>query len=217
MEDGRPSRETRDLDEGCEKMKKADKGSYVRTSGANERPTGMQQDNAVFHLTGYKREDFSVCLGCRICASVCTVNDLEQNVNPQELLVKLSLGDTVTKDDPLVRLCTSCYRCTAACPWEIRIPEVVRALKETLGMEALFEKAFKKSLNIWGRVYEPFVVIMAAPDLLKGGYIKHISKWMEYAGFHLPHRVKRLPPVGDRHRRDCSDSPSGSKDSEGRS
>ena len=47
-------------------------------------------------------------------------------------------------------------------------------------------------------MYEPFVVIMSAPDLLKGGYIKHISKWMEYAGFHFPHKVRRLPPVGDR-------------------
>jgi len=36
------------------------------------------------------------------------------------------------------------------------------------------------------------VVVMAAPDLLKGGYIKHMPRWMEYAGFHLPHKVKRL-------------------------
>lgn len=180
-------------------MKSADKSSYVLTNGASERPTGIQQDTAVFRLTGYSREDFSVCLGCKICASVCTVNDLDIAVNPQDLLTRLFLGQEIGKDDPLVRYCTSCYRCTAACPWQIRIPEVVRALKETLGMEALFEKAFKKSLNIWGRVYEPFVVIMSAPDLLKGGYIKHILKWMEYAGFHFPHEVKRLSPVGDRH------------------
>jgi heterodisulfide reductase subunit C len=189
---------------------------YIRTSGVSERPAGMEQAAAVFRLTGYKRGDFSVCLGCRICASVCTVNDLEQNVNPQELLMKLSVGDTVGKDDPLVRYCTSCYRCASACPWQIRIPEVVRALKETLGMEALFEKAFKKSLNIWGRVYEPFVVIMAAPDLLKGGYIKHISKWMEYAGFHLPHKVKRLSHVGGRRRTNSPDHSGDLKDPGGR-
>jgi heterodisulfide reductase subunit C len=46
----------------------------------------------VFKYTGYRREDFSVCLGCKICASVCTVNDLALNVNPQELLMKLSVG-----------------------------------------------------------------------------------------------------------------------------
>jgi len=148
----------------------------------------------VFKHTGYRREDFSVCLGCKICASVCTVNDLELNVNPQDLLMKLFVGEEINDDNALVRYCTSCYRCTTACPWQIRIPDVVRAVKESLGMEALFEKAFKKSLDIWGRVYEPFVVIMAAPDLLKGGYIKHMPRWMEYAGFHLPHKVKRLNP-----------------------
>ncbi len=31
---------------------------------------------------------------------------------------------------------------------------------------------------------------MAAPDLLKGGYIKYMPRWMEYAGFHLPIRSK---------------------------
>ena len=148
----------------------------------------------VFKHTGYRREDFSVCVGCKICASVCTVNDLDIAVNPQDLLLRLFLSQEIGKEDPLIRYCTSCYRCAGACPWKIRIPEVVRAVKESLGMEALFEKAFKKSLNIWGRVYEPFVVVMAAPDLLKGGYIKYLPKWMEYAGFHLPHKVKRLKP-----------------------
>ena len=149
----------------------------------------------VFSYTGYRREDFSVCLGCKICASVCTVNDLAQNVNPQELLMKLFVGEKIEDDHPLVRYCTSCYRCTTACPWQIRIPEVVRAVKESLGMESRFEKAFKRSLNIWGRVYEPFVVAMTALDLLKGGYIKYMPKWMGYAGFHLPHKVKRLKPT----------------------
>lgn len=162
----------------------------------------------VFELTGYKREDLSVCLGCKICASVCTVNDLMLNVNPQELLLKLFMGERIEDGHPLVRYCTSCYRCTFACPWQIRIPEVIRALKESLGIESRFEKAFKKSLDIWGRVYEPFVVAMTAIDLLKGGYIRYIPKWIGYAGLHLPHKVKRLnhskdsrassPPEGGR-------------------
>lgn len=162
----------------------------------------------VFGYTGYKREDFSVCLGCKICASVCTANDLELNVNPQDLLLKLFVGEKIGDDHPLVRYCTSCYRCTSACPWQIRIPEVVRAVKESLGMEARFEKAFKKCVKMWGRVYEPFVVIMSASDLLKGGYMKYMPRWMEYAGFHLPHKVKRLSH---------SDSGNNQKDREGRS
>lgn len=151
----------------------------------------MQTTDRALELTGYQRQDFSVCLGCKICASVCTVNDLSFNSNPQDILQRLFLGRDIAADEPLVRFCTGCYRCTGECPWNIRIPEVVRALRETLSTESPFEKAFKASLEIWGRVYEPYVLMRAVPFLLKGGYIKHMSRWMEYMGFHLPHKVKR--------------------------
>jgi heterodisulfide reductase subunit C len=145
----------------------------------------------VIRLAGHKREDLSVCMGCRICASVCTVNDLGSvAVNPQELLVRLFLGEEPKDDSPLIRYCTSCYRCTDACPWKIRIPEIVRGLRESLHIASPFEKAFKGSLNIWGRVYEPYVFLMAVPFLLKEGYIKHMVKWTEYMSIHLPHKVK---------------------------
>ena len=151
----------------------------------------MQTTDRALELTGYQRQDFSVCLGCKICASVCTVNDLSFNSNPQDILQRLFLGRDITAEEPLVRFCTGCYRCTGECPWNIRIPEVVRALREVLGTESPFEKAFKGSLEIWGRVYEPYVLMRAVPFLLKGGYIKHMSRWMEYMGFHLPHKVNR--------------------------
>ncbi len=151
----------------------------------------MQTTDMALELTGYQRQDFSVCLGCKICASVCTVNDLSFNSNPQDILHRLFLGKDIAADEPLVKFCTGCYRCTGACPWNIRIPEVVRALRETLSTESPFEKAFKGSVAIWGRVYEPYVLMRAVPFLLKGGYIKHMSRWMEYMGFHLPHKVKR--------------------------
>jgi heterodisulfide reductase subunit C len=145
----------------------------------------------VFDLTYYQLQDFSVCLGCKICASVCTVNDLAENTNPQEILQKLFLGNNIPDDDPLVRYCTGCYRCTGACPWDIRIPEVIRALREELATESPFERAFKKSVSIWGRVYEPYVLLKTLPFLLKGGYVKHMARWMEYVCLHLPHKVKR--------------------------
>ena len=146
----------------------------------------------VIALAGHNRADLSVCLGCKICASVCTVNDLGKDVNPQDLLTRLFLGEEIGAADPLVRYCTSCYRCTGACPWRIRIPEVVRALKEALGMASPFEKAFKNSVGIWGRVYEPYVFLMAVPFLIKEGYIRHMTRWIGYMSFHLPHKVRRI-------------------------
>jgi heterodisulfide reductase subunit C len=150
----------------------------------------MQTTEKITQLSGYKREDFSVCLGCKICASVCTANDLSLNTNPQDILLSLFLGKDIGRDDPLVRFCTNCYRCTSACPWNIRIPEVIRAIREDLSMESPFEKAFKTSLRIWGRVYEPFIFLVTGRFLVKEGYLKYMPKWTEYMSFHLPHNVK---------------------------
>jgi Fe-S oxidoreductase len=161
-----------------------------------------EQHVRVFALAGYEREDFSVCLGCKICASVCTVNDLGIDTNPQDLLIRLFLGQGVDKSDGLVRNCTSCYRCTSACPWQIRIPEVVRALREELAIASPFEKAFKGSVRIWGRVYEPYVFLMAVPFLVKEGYLKHMTRWMEYMSIHLPHKVRRIKDAGATRRRE---------------
>lgn len=152
----------------------------------------MQKIDRAIELSGYRKQDFSVCLGCKICASVCTVNDLSIDMNPQELLQNLALGKDVAADHPLVNYCTGCYRCVHTCPWGIRVPEIVRALRDVLSTGSPFERAFKSSVAIWGRVYEPYVLLKAVPFLLKGGYVKHVTRWMEYAGLHLPHKVKRI-------------------------
>jgi Fe-S oxidoreductase len=153
----------------------------------------MQKIKDAITLTGYRRDDFAVCLGCKICASVCTVNDLPVSTNPQEILQSLFLRREIRPDDPLVRYCTGCYRCTGACPWNIRIPEIVRAIRDVLGMGSPFERAFKGSVAIWGRVYEPYVLLKAMPFLLKEGYMRYMNRWIGYAAIHFPHKVKSGP------------------------
>ena len=150
----------------------------------------MPKIDAIAELAGYKREDFSVCLGCKICGSVCTINDLSVAANPQALLLSLFLQKELTADDPVLRYCTNCYNCMSACPWHIRIPEVIRAVKGEMGLETPFEKAFKSSIGIWGRVYEPYVFLKALPFILREGYLAYLPRWKGYMGFHLPHKVK---------------------------
>jgi heterodisulfide reductase subunit C len=128
-------------------------------------------------------------MGCKICSSVCTVNELSIEANPQELLSNLFLGRKVYEGDKLVRYCTGCYNCTEECPWKIRIPEIIRALRKKLLIMTPFERAFKESIDLWGRVYEPYVFLKAFPFLLKEGYMKHIGRWKQYISIHLPRKV----------------------------
>ena len=157
----------------------------------------MQTIDQIIELAGHRREDLSVCMGCKICASVCTVNDLEVNTNPQELLIRLFLGRDIEKDDPLIRFCTNCYRCTSACPWRIRIPDLIRGLREHFDAGSAFESAIIESINIWGRMYEPYVFLRASLFVIKQGWLKHILRMMGYVknmavSFHLPGKVKRI-------------------------
>jgi len=150
----------------------------------------MPKIDVIAKLAGYKREDFSVCLGCKICGSVCTINDLSVSANPQALLLSLFLQKEVEHDDPVLAYCTNCYNCMSACPWHIRIPEVVRAMRKEMTLETPFEKAFRSSIGIWGRVYEPYVFLRSLPFLLRAGYLAYVTRWKEYINFHLPHKVK---------------------------
>ena len=150
----------------------------------------MPKIEAIAKLAGYRREDFSVCLGCKICGSVCTINDLSVPANPQALLLALFLQKELAHDDPVLRYCTNCYNCMSACPWHIRIPEIVRAVKGEMGLETPFERAFKSSIGVWGRVYEPYVFLKSLPFLLREGYLAYVPRWKEYMNFHLPHKVK---------------------------
>ena len=63
-------------------------------------------------------------------------------------------------------------------------------MRDVLELGSPFEKAFKGSVSIWGRVYEPYVLLKAVSFLLTQGYLKHMTRWIEYMGVHMPHKVK---------------------------
>lgn len=100
----------------------------------------MPKIDAIAKLAGYERKDFSVCLGCKICGSVCTINDLSVPANPQVVLLRLFLQQELAQDDPVLLYCTNCYNCMSACPWHIRIPEVVRAMRKEIKEIRYIEK-----------------------------------------------------------------------------
>lgn len=142
----------------------------------------------LFDLTGFRKEDFYVCLGCKICASVCTLNDLGFAVNPQEVLISVLMG--VKKDHPLLRLCTGCMKCLDACPWRIRVPELIRALREIYGIREDFSYAMRRSIELFGRVYEPYVFLRVLPHLLKKGYLRFLPRWFKYMHLSVPEFLK---------------------------
>jgi heterodisulfide reductase subunit C len=116
--------------------------------------------NAVEKMAGV---DLSVCLQCRKCSSGCPVGKLART-RPSEIIRRLHLnaGDELLESD-LLWMCVSCETCSTRCPMGIDVAGVMDALRKLAlergaskqeGNVPLFNKAFLKTVKMFGRTYE---------------------------------------------------------------
>jgi heterodisulfide reductase subunit C len=114
------------------------------------------------------------------------------DLQPHQILRALQLGqaDLIFASDTLW-LCVSCQTCVTRCPCEVDLPRVMDALRAWAVLHRLpaaqrevtaFQRAFLKSIELTGRVYEAGLIggynltsghlfssfDLAAPMLLKG-------------------------------------------------
>jgi quinone-modifying oxidoreductase subunit QmoC len=87
-------------------------------------------------------EAFMSCIQCGTCSATCPVSPY-MDYTPRQIIAMIREG---FKDDVLksltIWLCASCYACTVECPRQIRITDVMYALKR----EAIAEGAYPKRL-----------------------------------------------------------------------
>ncbi len=80
------------------------------------------------------------CMQCGTCSSICPVS-IYMDITPRRLM---AMADAGFKDDVLhsftIWLCASCYACTVNCPKDIKITDVMYALKR----RAIEEKVLPK-------------------------------------------------------------------------
>jgi heterodisulfide reductase subunit C2 len=128
--------------------------------------------------------DLSVCLQCRKCSSGCPVGKLAKS-RPSELIRRLHLnaGDELLESD-LLWMCVSCETCSARCPMGIDVAAVMDALRKVSrvkgaskqeGNVPLFNKAFLKTVEIFGRTYE--IAMIAAYKLGTGKFMNDTEKF----------------------------------------
>jgi heterodisulfide reductase subunit C len=107
--------------------------------------------------------DLGVCLQCKKCSSGCPVGKLART-RPSEIIRRLHLGaGNELLESDLVWMCVSCETCTARCPMGIDVAAVMDALRKLAlqrgaskqkGNVPLFNKAFLKTVEVFGRSYE---------------------------------------------------------------
>jgi heterodisulfide reductase subunit C len=103
------------------------------------------------------------CIQCGTCTGSCPVS-YTMDLSPREVIARFRAGDIETiLRSRTIWICASCYACTVRCPADIRITDLLYALKRVamdkhirprqFPVYALSE-AFVRSVRMFGRNFE---------------------------------------------------------------
>ena len=145
-----------------------------------KKKTAAGLKRAVEQLCGV---DLSVCFQCKKCSSGCAVAKLTKT-RPSEVMRRLHLdaGPELLESD-LIWTCASCGTCSARCPMGIDVAAVMDALRQLAvargaatpaGNVPLFNRAFLKTVERFGRSYE--IGLIAAYKLGTGKFMDDSEK-----------------------------------------
>jgi heterodisulfide reductase subunit C len=103
-------------------------------------------------------ERFMRCFSCGTCVAGCPVAGQTARYNPRRIVHMALLGmreEVLTSE--FVWLCASCYACYERCPQDVRIPELMNAIRNIAVREGHTPDAFRlqaELLRDHGRLYE---------------------------------------------------------------
>jgi heterodisulfide reductase subunit C len=144
--------------------------------------------------------DLSKCYQCKKCTSGCPVSSLAK-CPPSEMMrrLHLGLGDELLNSD-ILWMCVSCETCSARCPMGIDVAAVMDALRKLArerhaakgeGNVPLFNKAFLKTVQVFGRSYD--LAMIAAYKLGSGKLMADTEKFPTML---KKRKIALLPPRG---------------------
>ena len=144
--------------------------------------------------------DLSVCFQCKKCSSGCSVARLTKS-RPSELMRQLHLGaGNELLESDLIWTCASCEICSARCPMGIDVAAVIDALRllaiqrgasKPAGDVPLFNRAFLKTVQMFGRSYE-----MGMVTAYKLGTGKWRNDTEKFPAMLKKRKISLLPPRG---------------------
>jgi heterodisulfide reductase subunit C len=144
--------------------------------------------------------DLSACYQCKKCTSGCPVSGMVK-CPPSELMRRLhvGMGDELLNSD-ILWMCVSCETCSARCPMGIDVAAVMDALRKLAvergaarpeGNVPLFNRAFLKTVEMFGRTYD---VAMITAYKLGSGKLKADTE--KFPTMLRKRKIALLPPRG---------------------
>ena len=98
------------------------------------------------------------CFACGPCAATCPVREIEETYNPRKIIrmVVLGMRDEVLKSD-FIWLCGAYYMCQERCPQDVRITELINAIKNVAVKHGYIHPSYTAQLDAlknFSRLYE---------------------------------------------------------------
>lgn len=103
-------------------------------------------------------EAIRACFSCKSCSATCPVEAVNEKYDPRRIIRMALLGmKKEVLESELIWLCSSCYGCHETCPQNVRLTEVLFAIKNRAVVEACVPPgltAQRSLLKQHGRLYE---------------------------------------------------------------
>ena len=103
-------------------------------------------------------ENIKRCFSCGTCTASCPIREVTDRYNPRRIIRMAILGlkEEVLSSD-FIWLCSACYTCHERCPQDVRITDLMNAIKNIAIREGYVHPSFKRQVELLsehGRLYE---------------------------------------------------------------
>jgi heterodisulfide reductase subunit C len=103
-------------------------------------------------------ENIKKCFSCGTCTAGCPVREVTDRYNPRKIIRMALLGmKKEVLSSQFIWLCSSCYTCYERCPQDVKIPELMNAIKNIAVREGYLPPPMKTQIDLlssFGRLLE---------------------------------------------------------------
>ena len=103
-------------------------------------------------------ENINKCFSCGTCTAGCPVREVTDRYNPRKIIRMAIFGlKKEILSSQFIWLCSSCYTCYERCPQNVKIPELMNAIKNIAVREGYLPPAMRAQLDLlasFGRLLE---------------------------------------------------------------